>query len=259
MDAAEKLIDAMIADKLKPNLRTANMYLRGCLWAGDLERATSLFQKLQTWGLKPDFVSVDYMVRLQCAHFQVYAARDLLKAYQEVSQEAPVCHLQIASSAALLGEWNQCRSSLDLTKSLLKDGRGLVPRGEEKDADDNDSKGTGSVEQFLKKRQQELASECDTIQHFLSSNATSSRIKPTKSSQGGTHTSKDLFLTFLPRLWLFSYATLLSSEEESLLESKDVSRSTLLSCAKTLATNAASLTTQAHKCVHNTAFYHLDG
>ena len=90
MLAAEYLVGDMQRQGITPNLRTVNMFLRGCLWHGFAEEALSCYGHLGDWSLTPDRVSVDYTVRTLAASLRIKEACAILEDMPNFVRVRPV-------------------------------------------------------------------------------------------------------------------------------------------------------------------------
>jgi len=155
-------------------------YLRGCLWTGDLARASSVWSQLSALGVEPDFVSVDYMVRILANCFRVTDAQALLNAHPDMS--VPTGQVHLASALALLGDWPACQEALARAEAQVSEKLPIQP----------DEENPEQLEQFHRHQQAELQTECKDIARFVA-------------SRQQTHSGIELFKTYLPRVWLFPH------------------------------------------------------
>ena len=81
--AAARVLKEMSEADIAPNLRTANMFLRGCLWHGHVDEAMECYHKIPKWGLSPDRTTVDYVVRLLATALRINEAIDVLTVTQK--------------------------------------------------------------------------------------------------------------------------------------------------------------------------------
>jgi pentatricopeptide repeat protein len=69
---AETLLSQMQAAGVRPNLRTANTFLRGCMSVGAVESGVACYKLAQgKWSLTPDASTHEYMVALLCQALRV--------------------------------------------------------------------------------------------------------------------------------------------------------------------------------------------
>ena len=75
---ASRLLKDMAEAEVAPNLRTINMFLRGCLWHGNPDEALDCYTRIVKWALSPDRTSVDYTVRVLATGLRLNEACDVL-------------------------------------------------------------------------------------------------------------------------------------------------------------------------------------
>ena len=85
LPAAEQLLGQMadgqtLGPAARPNTRTLNAFLRGCLLTGDAHRAAAVHAKLLAAWVVPDAATTDYLLRLQAVALQLDAAAALAEA-----------------------------------------------------------------------------------------------------------------------------------------------------------------------------------
>eukprot|EP01038_Epipyxis_sp_PR26KG_P016761 gene16761-22933_t len=103
---------------IPPNVRTINTILRGCVQVGNVRSAEEVFNDLnKKYKIVPDISCWEYMISLYCQVFQLDKALPLIGRISKTSLPEMLIGLvnmnvNIARSAALLGEWKTCRKSL---------------------------------------------------------------------------------------------------------------------------------------------------
>eukprot|EP00930_Biecheleria_cincta_P056048 TRINITY_DN42241_c0_g1_i1.p1 TRINITY_DN42241_c0_g1~~TRINITY_DN42241_c0_g1_i1.p1 ORF type:complete len:542 (+),score=94.00 TRINITY_DN42241_c0_g1_i1:102-1628(+) len=76
----------MAADKICPDLRAINTFLRGCLNMGDVPMGCEIFEKMSSeWGIIPDSNAQKYVVQLLSQGLRVKSIKDHLKSFQSNS------------------------------------------------------------------------------------------------------------------------------------------------------------------------------
>ncbi|KAL1529535.1 hypothetical protein AB1Y20_000480 [Prymnesium parvum] len=116
------------ADDFKPNVRTANTFLRGCLVAGGVDDARALLARLGrgVWsGVAPDASSLEYTgvlcaqaLRLDEASKLALRIVDTLRVRGATHAAARV-RVAVCRAAALAGAWQWCKREMGEARSLL--------------------------------------------------------------------------------------------------------------------------------------------
>lgn len=133
MVAASKLLDQMTSREvgINPNIRTVSMYLRGCLWTGDVHRTIALLQRTRGWWIQLDSISLEYAVRVLAMSIHIHEAEEAIREFCNFALKrtdktmatykkggglaakgafrgiSPVTYLALANAHAALGDWRQ--------------------------------------------------------------------------------------------------------------------------------------------------------
>ncbi|CAE8622101.1 unnamed protein product, partial [Polarella glacialis] len=216
---ARSLLERMEADKVvaaRPNVRTANTYLRGCLVLGEVGDAEDLLQRMEThwaadddWrdfhGGAPDATSYETVVALLCQALRFEDARKLAKKALEKLGPSPGCaamYVAIARAAcvrcdhsAAAGAAKRARELLEHEGSKSEGGwsvagsggkRGTVkisPAEWKKEGDADDGARNRSNEVFQNHRRSELLAEIRDIESAVGAAASDSTGGGSSSSQ----------------------------------------------------------------------------
>lgn len=99
----------------KPNIRTVNTILRGCVQAGAVQEAEDIFTSLPTLALAPDVSAWEYLITLQCQNLsidKVMPSLGRIKADPMMQSGLLRIYLNLSRAAALLGECKTARKFL---------------------------------------------------------------------------------------------------------------------------------------------------
>jgi len=221
--AALALFEAMAKEEplpVKPDLRSVNTFIRGCIRVGEIQEADKAFQAMEPrWGLEPDATSYKYMIKLLAQGLRFNEVKELLKDLRAKAKaghpgaEAALAglgngvglHLDASHAAALLGKWPASEANVKRARDALaaplevpeaaEAAGGKRKRGEA----GTGASGEGQGGLFGETRQRELKLEVDRVAAFLEA-----------SPAGESRDAPDLE-DFMSRSYVFS--SLLSSEE----------------------------------------------
>eukprot|EP00808_Paulinella_micropora_P014382 g59960.t1 len=116
------LLDKMEKRRLRPNLRTYNTLLRGCVMSGDLNRARQAFARLRAnTTVKPDVSTRDMMMTLLCQGLKLDDAISLLNhpKYTGLGDTGGAL-VAAAQAAAVLQKWKQAQQLLKKADKALQ-------------------------------------------------------------------------------------------------------------------------------------------
>lgn len=128
MSQVKSLFDEMVTKsksnlKIKPNVRTINTYLRGCVQNGEVKLAEKLVsQSIKELKVTLDVSSWEYLVTLLSQSLQtdkVLPILGRLKNERDMQSGILPMNLQLARSAALLGDWKLSRKSVTYCETAL--------------------------------------------------------------------------------------------------------------------------------------------
>jgi len=193
---ASALLDAMAVNAVPPNLRTLNTFLRGCVRAGDTDRAVAAFAEMRSkHGVEPDASSYEALASLLATQLRLDELRGLIDQLRTAARRAdesaalsaalagetdaaanPAIHLCAARAAAMLAEWthalaaaNDARAEFDQDRFLRRQQLGGAAA-----ADGGGGGGGGggrergrSMRQFARHRLDELRRETDAVEAFV--------------------------------------------------------------------------------------------
>jgi pentatricopeptide repeat protein len=195
MQSAWTLLDGMArqgpSGRLRPNTRTLNTFLRGCLWTGDVERAVQVFRQLCDGDgggsggggiVSPDVTSVDYLLRLLTMSLRLDEARHVYEAHTATIEGAPSPPLGLATACALRGDVAAARHWLARAASVLN-GTAAQPLS---DGDsDGESRGPGEggaraakLANFIAHQRTEMLDSVDRIRLALGHGSSDTRSPP---------------------------------------------------------------------------------
>eukprot|EP00927_Polykrikos_kofoidii_P036917 TRINITY_DN31120_c0_g1_i1.p1 TRINITY_DN31120_c0_g1~~TRINITY_DN31120_c0_g1_i1.p1 ORF type:complete len:1040 (+),score=199.50 TRINITY_DN31120_c0_g1_i1:79-3120(+) len=212
---AKALLERMEKQELvtaRPNVRTANTFLRGCLLLGAVGEAEELLGRMEhewskdvSWrdehGGAPDASSYEMVVLLLC---QALRHKDaLVVANRAVKKLGPssgsaAMFVAIARAAAVRGDFDSATSACQRAKSLLQkeeggtgDGSAAAgsggKRGMLKKSTDEDGSGdarTRSLEVFQSHRRGELLAEVKEVSGFIDSGGDASEARRKQKQRG---------------------------------------------------------------------------
>jgi pentatricopeptide repeat protein len=157
---AMAILDLMHAARppVRPNVRTINTLLRGCVQTGDVEAAEALVARMQKdFHVAPDISTWEYLLALLCQALRLEKALPIvgrLKADPALAGELGYSYVAVARAAALLADWKNCRKALRSAAEAIDTGEkqeeeeeGAAGAGgddvgdEEGDGDDDDGVG----------------------------------------------------------------------------------------------------------------------
>jgi len=155
---AMAILDLMHAARppVRPNVRTINTLLRGCVQTGDVEAAEALVARMQKdFHVAPDISTWEYLLALLCQALRLEKALPIvgrLKTDPALAGELGYSYVAVARAAALLADWKNCRKALRSATEAIDTGEkqeeegGAAGAGGDDDEEgdgDNDDDGVG--------------------------------------------------------------------------------------------------------------------
>jgi pentatricopeptide repeat protein len=142
---------------IRPNIRTYNTLLRGCLRCGHLEEAREIFKEVCD-NNEADITSYEYFIKSLCQNLFVKEAWKLAKDLRNTKgfEHAPL-YSAIGTAAALSGKFKLAKRTLKLAVQTLNSGI----------TNTQGMKNRGSVELFAKIRNEEVQRECSRVEAYL--------------------------------------------------------------------------------------------
>lgn len=131
IQAARQIFDDMIQSrpKVKPNIRTINTFLRGCVLTGSLPLAEEIFPRINhEFQLTPDISSWEYLVTLLAQALVIDKILPIigrLRSDNTLSGGVASMCVNLSRAAALLTEFKLCRKYLSLAAQLLENEENL--------------------------------------------------------------------------------------------------------------------------------------
>lgn len=115
--------DFLLGGEAKPNVRTANAFLRGCLRTGGVDAATWCYSQMARWGIEADSSSRTYVATVLCCALRPRAAVTLVG---EAALEDPQACSLMARAHAVVGEGEACAERARAGLSALASSLGSV-------------------------------------------------------------------------------------------------------------------------------------
>lgn len=97
--------DFLLGGEAKPNVRTINAFLRGCLRTGGVEAATWCYSQMARWGIEADSSSRTYVTTVLCCALR---PRDAVTFVGEAALQDPQACTVMARAHAVVGEGEAC-------------------------------------------------------------------------------------------------------------------------------------------------------
>lgn len=255
---ARELLERMEKEKVlasKPNVRTANTFLRGCLILGSvndaetlLERMTTVWAAQEDWykthGGKPDASTYELVVSLLCQALRYTDARQVaLQGIKELgaSPGSAAMFASIARAAIICGNEDAAALNLKRARKILsqeadfseaklssvagsggKRGTQKWNRDEEKDASVADRKAARarSLEVFQSHRQREILSDIKEVEEFMAKHQvpseSSKKRKKAEVAKNPLHAGIDLENLYMRTLCFEDYGDSEESDSSSL-------------------------------------------
>ncbi|CAJ1417417.1 unnamed protein product, partial [Effrenium voratum] len=194
---ARALLERMEKEKAagRPNVRTANTFLRGCLTLGSVHDAEAVLQRMnEVWasqkdwrdhGGKPDASTYELVVSLLCQALRYADARNLAVEAVGKLGASPGCasmFVSVARAALLCSKDDVAAANVKRARKLLSQEEGFsdsklsavagsggkrATRKWSQDGDDRDSARAKSLEVFQSHRRREILSDLKEIEEFI--------------------------------------------------------------------------------------------
>lgn len=145
--------------KVRPNIRTFNTILRGCLRSGDMTTAKFMFTEMKSNRVHPDATAYGYMIKALCQELQTEEAWKLAEEMENGKCTYSPAYSALATSCALIGDISGAQ------KALLAVNRAV--KQESKEYQWQQQNPHASVPLFLKLRNEEVDRECKRAREYL--------------------------------------------------------------------------------------------
>lgn len=157
---ASELISEMIHTGIKPNIRTYNALLRGCMHYGSANHVRALNFKSQ--GVSPDLSTYEYSIKTLCHCGDFFEARRLCDEMDEAfSSPSPAAHLSVAMMLLFLGKFSEASEEIARTTALLASSNSSSTLGS------GSSDLGASVVKFSRHQKRELELELEALKKFF--------------------------------------------------------------------------------------------
>lgn len=154
---ATELISEMVQMGIKPNIRTYNALLRGCMHYGAANHVKAL--NFRSHGLSPDLSTYEYSIKTLCHCGDFAEARRLCDEMDEAfSASSPAAHLSVAMVLLFLGKFSEANEEIARTTALLAKNSTLASGGADLGA---------SVLKFSRHQKRELELELEALKKFF--------------------------------------------------------------------------------------------
>lgn len=155
---AAELISEMGRMGVKPNIRTYNALLRGCMHYGSANHVRALNFRAQ--GVSPDVSTYEYSIKTLCHCGDFSEARRLCDEMDEAfSTPSPAAHLSLAMVLLFLGKFAEASEEIARTTALLASNTTTIGAGS--------SDPGASVIKFSRHQKRELELELDALKRFF--------------------------------------------------------------------------------------------
>lgn len=164
INRAIDLFDEMIAiatrrnkPQIRPNIRTVNTILRGCLAHGLLTHADYVFHRMKDLAIGPDASSCEHMTALLCQSLSLSRVLPMIGRLT-ASSDKPIAsedttksnmgliYMNIARAASILCEWKNCKKYLKLAETaLLQAETSLLTDPSEVEGDNDSDDGQDNI------------------------------------------------------------------------------------------------------------------
>lgn len=202
IEEAKRLFDEMIdistrkkrCEHIRPNIRTINTLLRGCVVSGSVLRGESFFSQLKSMDLVADISSSEMILSLFCQALNLDKALPMigrLSLNSSTSSGLMSIYINVARAACIVGDWKLAKKSLkSAQEAILVDES--FDESDQLETDDlfdeelvtggkkpwqgkvDDASRVESLKVFRTHRRNEASSDCNLISSYLESSSSSS-------------------------------------------------------------------------------------
>lgn len=185
MVSAKGILEQMLSSNMvekKPNIRTYNTFLRGCIRVGDINSALHYFTliKRKESEVAPDKTTYQYIIQLLCQGLRYEEAKSVLSNYTLCNDEEDVTdsvatYISLARCGILLCQFVEAGKWLDIAKTFLHEAQHaplrnamqLQAKSGSIARDSNKRKRENNISLFKQHQHNEMESEIELCTQFI--------------------------------------------------------------------------------------------